>query len=175
MPEEYYTVPLDGPRRLREGDALTLVSTSYMTLEAMRAADALAEIGHEIEVFDLRVLRSLNLDPIAESVNRTGRLMTADTGFRTYGVGAEVAAGITERCFSKLTHAPVRLGLPDHPTPSSRGLVHGFYPDAIRIIDEAAAIIGIDGAKLDQARASITEKRADLPIDIPDPFFKGPF
>lgn len=175
VPEPYYTTALDGPRRLRDGNELTLVSTSYMTLEAMRAADALAEIGHEVEVFDLRVLRPLALDPIAESVGRTGRLMTADTGFRTYGAGAEITAGITERCFSKLRGAPVRLGLPDHPTPSSRGLIQGFYPDAIRIIEEAGAMIGIDAAKLEHAKASIIEKRAGLPIDVPDPFFKGPF
>jgi len=175
VPEARFSEPLDGPRRLREGDDLTIVATSYMTLEALRAADALAEIGHPVEVFDLRVLRPLVLDGIAGSVRRTGRLMTADTGFRTYGAGAEIAAAITEQCFDALKAAPIRIGLPEHPTPSSRGLIHGFYPDAIRIVEEAGRAIGIEAAKLTRAKDSILEKRADLPIDVPDPFFKGPF
>ena len=101
--------------------------------------------------------------------------MTADTGFRPYGAGAEIAATITERQFSKLKSAPIRLGLPEHPTPSSRGLVEGFYPDAIRIVEEAGHAIGIDKTKLNHAKESILENRAGLPVDVPDPFFKGPF
>ena len=73
--EGYVHRPLDGPRTVREGDGLTIVATSYMTLEAVRAADKLAEAGYPVEVLDLRVIRPLNLDPIVESVARTGRLM----------------------------------------------------------------------------------------------------
>ncbi len=175
VPEGFYRAPLDGPKRVRAGDKLTVVATSYMTLEAIRAADVLADLGHRVEVFDLRVLRPLNLDPIAASVDRTGGLLTVDTGFAKFGIGAEIAADITSRCFGALKAAPVRLGLPDHPTPSSRGLVRGFYPDAARIARSCGEMLGLDGETIAKAEARILEERQGLPIDVPDPFFKGPF
>ena len=175
VPEGFYRAPLDGPKRIRGGDRMTIVATSYMTLEAIRAADVLGNLGYPIEVFDLRVLRPLNLDPIAESVARTGRLLTVDTGFRMFGIGAEIAAEITTRCFNDLKAAPVRLGLPDHPTPSSRGLVQGFYPDAARIARSCAAMLDLPEEVIAKAEARIIEERQGLPIDVPDPFFKGPF
>jgi len=175
VPAGYYREPLDGPKRVRSGDNLTVVATSYMTLEAIRAADVLADLGHPIDVFDLRVLRPLNLDPIAASVARTGGLLTVDTGFTKFGIGAEIVAEITTRCFGELKAAPVRLGLPDHPTPSSRGLVRGFYPDAARIARSCAEILGLPEETIARAEARILEERQGLPIDVPDPFFKGPF
>lgn len=171
----YVHRPLDGPRTVRKGDGLTIVATSYMTLEAVRAADRLAEAGYPVEVFDLRVIRPLNLDPIVESVARTGRLLTVDTGFRMFGIGAEIASEVTSRCFDLLEAAPVRLGLPDHPTPSSRGLVRGFYPDAARIARTAGEMMEIDEAEIAGIEAKILADRGDVPIDVPDPFFKGPF
>lgn len=173
--EGYVHRPLDGPRTVRNGDGLTIVATSYMTLEAVRAADKLAEAGHPVEVLDLRVIRPLNLDPIVESVARTGRLLTVDTGFRMFGIGAEIASEVTSRCFDLLDAAPVRLGLPDHPTPSSRGLVKGFYPDAARIARTAAEMMDLDEARISAIEEDILADRKDLPLDVPDPFFKGPF
>ena len=175
VPEGFYRARLDGPKRVRQGDRMTVVATSYMTLEAIRAADVLTDLGYPIDVFDLRVLRPLNLDPIAESVARTGRLLTVDTGFKMFGIGAEIVAEITTRCFGDLKAAPVRLGLPDHPTPSSRGLVQGFYPDAAKIARGCAEMLSLPEEISAKAEARIFEERQGLPIDVPDPFFKGPF
>jgi len=175
VPEGYYTSPLDGPHRIRKGSDVTLVASSYMTLESMRAADALHETGVSADVFDLRVLRPLNLDPIIESVQRTGRLITVDTGFRMYGVGAEIVSEITQRAFPSLKSAPRRIGLPPHPTPSSRGLVVGYYPDAQRIVGEIAASLGLPDDKTAAVQAELTEQRKEIPVDVPDPFFRGPF
>ena len=175
VPEGYYTEPLDGPRRLREGDAATVVATSYMTLEAMRAVDTLVERGVAVDLFDLRVLRPLNLEPIRESVRRTGRLLTVDTGFRLYGAGAEIAADITEHCFASLKAAPRRLGLPEHPTPSSRGLVANYYPDARRVVETLSSMLDLSAETAESALESLIAARGDLPIDVPDQFFRGPF
>lgn len=175
VPEGYYTEPLDGPRRIRDGDAVTIAATSYMALEAMRAADALAAAGVRVDVFDMRVVRPLVLSAIEESVTRTGRLLTVDTGHRMFGIGAEIAAQITERQFGKLKVAPRRLGLPDHPTPSSRGLVPGFYPDAVRIAEEVGDLLDLSPEKITGVVKELRELRGDLPVDVPDPFFKGPF
>jgi pyruvate/2-oxoglutarate/acetoin dehydrogenase E1 component len=175
VPEGYYSSALDGPRVVREGQDATIVATSHAVLEAMRAAEALAEIGLSIEVIDLRVLRPLNLQPILASIAKTGRLITIDTGFVHYGVGSEIVAGVAGAMFDRLKSAPVRLGLPDHPTPSSRGFIPGVYPDAAGCAREIGRMLALDGGRVEQVVTSLEEKRKGLPLDVPDPFFKGPF
>lgn len=175
VPEGYYVEPLDGPRAVHAGKDLTIVATSYMVLEAVRAAEQLEKLGVSATVFDLRVLRPLMLDRVFASVAQTGRLMTVDTGFRKFGIGAEVVSEVVANCFDRLKAAPVRLGLPEHPTPSSRGLVRGFYPDASRILREAGAELGIASDRIEGAVRELEAQRKGLPIDVPDPFFKGPF
>jgi pyruvate dehydrogenase E1 component beta subunit len=175
VPAGYYTEPLDGPREVHKGKDLTIVSTSYMTLEAVRAAEQLEKIGVSAAVFDMRVVRPLILDRIFASVAKTGRLMTVDTGYKKFGIGAEIVSEVVTHCFDKLKAPPVRIGLPDHPTPSSRGLVPGIYPDAARIVREAGAELGIASSKVEEAVKELEAKRKGLPVDVPDPFFKGPF
>ncbi len=175
VPEGYYKNPLDGPRVVREGKDVTIVATSHAVLESMRAADVLQKIGCSAEVLDMRVLRPLNVAPIIASVRKTGRLVTVDTGFVHYGLGAEIIASITSEAFDALKAAPVRLGLPDHPTPSSRGLIPGFYPDSQRIVREVGKMLSLDQAKVDGALKELDEQRKGWQIDQPDPFFKGPF
>jgi pyruvate dehydrogenase E1 component beta subunit len=175
VPVGYYVTPLDGPRVVHGGKDVTIVATSHTVLEAMRAAYALADASCSVEVIDLRVLRPLNLDPIVESVHKTGRLITLDTGFVQYGIGSEIVAGITAAAFEALKVAPRRLGLPDHPTPSSRGMVPGYYPDAPLIVRTVGDILQLDSGHVQNIVAKLDAQRKDLPIDVPDPFFKGPF
>lgn len=175
VPEGYFELPLDGPRAIREGTDVTVVATSHMTLEAMRAADALMKFGIDVEVIDLRVLRPLNCELIAQSLIRTGRLMTIDTGWVSYGIGAEIVARMSSAAFSSMKVPPVRVGMGEHPTPSSRGLIHGFYPDAVSISREIGKMVDLAPQEIEAACQKLTEERADLPIDVPDPFFKGPF
>lgn len=175
VPEGYYVEPMDGPRAVHEGKDITIVATSYMTLEAVRAAEALEKLGFSATVFDLRVLRPLVLDRIFESVQQTGRLLTVDTGFRKFGIGAEVVSEVVANCFSALKAAPIRMGLPDHPTPSSRGLVPGIYPDSMAMLRNIGRMLGISETKIAGAVAELLAQRKGLPIDVPDPFFKGPF
>ena len=175
VPEGYYKNALDGPRIVREGKDVTIVATSHGVLEAMRAADVLHKIGCSAEVIDMRVLRPLNVAPIVASVSKTGRLITVDTGFVRFVLGAEIVASVMTEVFDALKAAPVRLGLPDHPTPSSRGLIPGFYPDSQRIVREAGKILALDQVKVDSALKELDIQRKDLQIDQPDPFFKGPF
>ena len=175
VPAGYYSEPMDGPREIRNGKDITIVATSYMTLEAVRAAKALEKLGYTATVFDLRVLRPLMLDKIFASVQKTGRLLTVDTGFKKFGVGAEVVSQVVSNCFDALKTAPVRIGLPDHPTPSSRGMVPGIYPDAVSMLRTLGKMLGIAEDKVSDAAAELAAQRKELPIDVPDPFFKGPF
>ena len=77
-----------------------------------------------------------DLELINESVAKTGRLMTVDTGFKTLGIGAEIVSQVISTNFNQLKSAPIRLGLPDHPIPSSVGYIDGLYVDASIIFKE---------------------------------------
>lgn len=175
VPEGAEAAPLDGPRRLRSGGDLTLVASSYMVLEAMEAAEALAGVGIGVDLFDLRVIRPLDVAPIVESARRTGRVLIVDTGWKTFGVGAEIAARVTESCFADLKAAPRRIGLPDYPTPSSRSLARAFYATSREIAAEAATLVGVTGSRIEKMTGDIARQRGDVPFDVPHPAFRGPF
>jgi pyruvate/2-oxoglutarate/acetoin dehydrogenase E1 component len=175
VPEGHYATPLDGPAILRPGGDATIVATSYMNLEALRAAEVLAGVGCEVELIDLRMVRPLNMAPILESVGRTGRLMTVDSSWAAFGTGAEVCAQVAEHAFSGLKAPPKRLALADHPTPSSRGMVPGFYPDSISIAQAVGEMCGLSSADVSSVVAKLVEMNGDQPIDTPNAYFKGPF
>jgi len=168
-------MPLDGPRRLREGDDCTVVATSYMTLEALQAVDALAAGGCNVDLFDLRVLRPLRLDAIIESVRRTGRLVTVDTGHATYGIGAEIVARVLTEAFGSMKAAPCRIGLPEHPTPSARSLAEVYYPRSPLIATRIAEVVGLPAHRIAELAHALGTTRDAVPLDIPHPSFKGPF
>jgi len=175
VPAERYTTPLTGPERVRDGKDVTIVASSYNVLEAIEATDAMAACGVGADMFDLRVLRPLDIAPILESVRRTGRLVLLDTGWMLYGIGAEIAARATEACFTELKAAPRRLGLPEYPTPSSRGLIGAFYPNSSRVIETVAELIPEAEERLAEALAVVEKRRSTVPVDVPHPAFRGPF
>jgi pyruvate dehydrogenase E1 component beta subunit len=175
VPKGRYLIPLSGPRHAHEGDRATLVATSYMTLEAMRAASALARRGCAVDLWDLRLLRPLDLTPVIESVRRTGRLVVCDTGWRTLGPGAEIVAQVAENALDALKKPPLRIGLPDYPTPSSRALAAAYYPGSAAIIEAVTKLCDLDRADSEAARAEVIAARGAIPIDKPAPDFKGPF
>lgn len=175
VPEGRYSAPLDRPKVVRRGEAATIVATSYMVLEALRAAAALEHVGCSVEVIDLRVLRPLNLVPILESVRKTGRLIVCDTGWRQFGIGAEIVASVAEQAFDALKKPAIRIGLPDHPTPSSLSLAAVYYPDSKDIVDKVGLLCGLDGGMVKKACAEVAAARKGVPVDKPDPAFKGPF
>ena len=168
VPEGSYRVPLGQARVVREGQDLTIVSTSYMTLEAMRAAEILAKDGLEAEVLDVRTLSPLDDATILDSVRRTGRLLVADTGWKSVGFGAEIVARIAEEAFSSLKAPPRRVALPDCPTPTTPALADHYYPRAINIVHTAKSMLGLNGEE-PLLLPSTT------PLDVPDMSFTGPF
>jgi len=173
--DEYDSLPLDGPKIVREGRDFTVVAASYMTLEAMMAADVLSSVGVELEVLDIRVARPFVYDKIKASVSKTGQLLTVDMGWRQYGLGAEIVSEITEHCFSSLKGPPQRLGVADHPTPSSRGLIVNYYPDALDIARSVCRSLEFSESKMQTVLALFEDARQKNPIDTPHPAFKGPF
>lgn len=169
VPEGYFSTELGTARVLREGSDVTLVAASYMTLEALRAASKLADHGVEAEVIDLRTIRPIDTQTILKSVAKTGRLVIADTGHRAFGISAEVSALVTESAFSNLKAAPVRIGLPDFPTPTSPALAASYYPTSVDI-----AVASMEVLERRYSRDLFTDKHT-ASHDQPDASFAGPF
>lgn len=167
--------PLDGPKQLRSGTQATVVSTSYMTLEAMAAVDALADEGCKVDLFDLRVLAPLDLSAITASLRKSGRLVTIDTGHKSHGIGAEVTAQLCEECFDAIQQPPLRIGLPDYPVPSSAGLAAHYYPRSPQIAGAIGELCGLSLQRCAKVVRTLEEQSSAHPIDVPNPSFKGPF
>jgi len=169
VPGGDYRVPLGEARRMREGDAVTIVAMSYMTVEAMHAADHLATHGIACDLLDLRTIRPLDMAAVARSVRRTGRLLVLDTGFTTGGVAGEIVARVAGEEWSRLRAAPRRLGMPDFPEATSPALTEGYHVRAEHI---AAAVGDMLGCEV-EARQLAAQRRH--PHDVPGDWFAGPF
>lgn len=142
VPQEMYEVPIGKAAVRREGSEITIVASSYLASEAVKAAATLADRGIDAEVIDLRTIKPLDREAIAASVRKTGRLLAVDGGWRSFGVSAEVAAVAAEEAFHAL-RAPVRrLALPDTPAPASRSLEHVYYRHASHIVDAVCDMLG---------------------------------
>ena len=140
VPEEEYLLPLGVADVKRAGRDVTIVAWSKMCLEALRAAEALAEEGIEAEVIDPRSLDPLDFDTILSSVLRTRRAVVAEEGWRNVGVGAELAARLQEHLFYDLDAPVQRVAAADVPTPYAKNLEQLAIPNAQRIVDSVLKI-----------------------------------
>jgi acetoin:2,6-dichlorophenolindophenol oxidoreductase subunit beta len=134
VPEEMYTVPIGKAAVRRRGRDLTIVASSWMAAEAVRAAAELDRDGIDAEVVDLRSLKPWDHELVCESVRKTGHLVIADGGWRSCGVAAEIAATVVEEAFDALKGPVVRVTLPDTPAPMSRALEKVYYKGAADIV-----------------------------------------
>jgi pyruvate dehydrogenase E1 component beta subunit len=132
-----YTVPLGLAQVLREGSDLTIVAHSYTVQRALRVADRLGHDGLSVEVVDLRSLRPLDMETVVASVRKTNRVVVAEEGWSTYGVGAELAARIQRACFDDLDAPVERVGSAEVPMPYAKPLELAALPLESKI--EAAA------------------------------------
>ncbi len=167
VPEEIYEIPLGKGRVIREGKDCTIVACSYMTLEALRAADFLKEKGISVEVIDLRTLKPLDDDLIFASVAKTGRMIVADSGHYTGGFAGEIIARVSEKLFSHLKAPPSRITVPDFPSPSTPALTKYYYPRYNDIVIKVMEMLG--------KKDNLTFPTETEPLDVPDASFTGPF
>jgi 2-oxoisovalerate dehydrogenase E1 component beta subunit len=126
--------PLHQARVVREGIDITVVAYGPMVKTAMEAAVAAEEEGKSIEVVDLRSLSPLDMPTVRASVEKTGRAVVVHEAPVFLGMGAEVAARVTEQCFYSLEAPVMRVGGFDTPYPPSR-LEEDYLPDLDRILD----------------------------------------
>jgi pyruvate dehydrogenase E1 component beta subunit len=126
--------PLYSSRVVRRGTDATVVAYGPMVKTVLDAATAAASEGRELEVIDLRSLSPLDLAPVYDSVRQTGRLVVVHEAPSNIGLGAEVAARVTEQCFYSLEAPVLRVTGFDTPYPSAR-LEDEYLPDLDRVLD----------------------------------------
>jgi acetoin:2,6-dichlorophenolindophenol oxidoreductase subunit beta len=145
VPDEPKPVPIGVAKTLREGSDVTIVALSRLVAGALEAAESLAEDGIEAEVIDPRTLVPLDLEPIAESVRRTNRLVVAHEAVLQGGFGAEIAAQVGAVAFDHLDAPIERVGAPFTPIPLSPGLEDEYLPGADEVEAAARAALGVAG------------------------------
>jgi len=133
--------PLGTSKIQREGDDVTIVAYSKMVQAALQAADMLAEDGIEAEVVDLRSLRPLDMGPVIDSFKRTNRAVVAEEGWRSYGVGSEVAARIYELAFDYVDAPVKRVAQAEVPLPYNADLEQLALPQTEDIYNAAKEVI----------------------------------
>jgi pyruvate dehydrogenase E1 component subunit beta len=142
VPDGDYTTPIGKAAVRRTGTDITIVGVSRMAVLAHEAAKQLEEEDIDAEVIDLRSIRPIDWAPIAESVRRTSRCLVVEEGWATYGVTAEIAAGVQERCFDYLDAPIRRLGGAQVPMPYSLPLEKASIPTSEDIKKLAREVVG---------------------------------
>ncbi len=125
----------------RVGRDLSIVTYGGSLPRVMEAAQALAAIGIEAEVIDLRVLRPLDMPAVLESVRKTHRLLVVDEGWRSCSLAAEVMACVAEEAFFDLDAPPARVCSEEVPIPYAKHLEEAALPSAPKIIAAAMNLV----------------------------------
>ncbi len=149
VPQGDYIIPLGVADVKRQGKDATIVSYSRMAMRSLEAAEILAQQhGIDAEVIDVRTLKPLDIKTIAESVRKTGRLVTVSEGFGVCGAGREITGRFMEYEFDDGSHgfdyldsAPVNLAAADVPPPMSEPLEMASIPSVEKIVETVKRIV----------------------------------
>ena len=134
VPEEPYEIPFGQAAIVREGKDLTVVALAFMVSQTLKACQQLEKEGISVELIDPRTVAPLDIETIAQSVAKTGRLLIVDEAFAPYGIGAEIAAQLAERGFDDLDAPIHRLNGVHTPTPYSPTLEAALVPNVAQIV-----------------------------------------
>ncbi len=133
-------MPLGSAAVRREGEHVTVLGWLLMHHLCMAAAETLAGEGIDVEVIDVRSLAPFDYETIGASVEKTGRVVIVEEGPRTGGVGAELAAGLMERCGESMLAPIARVASADVPVPFAPELESLYRPDTARIAEAVREI-----------------------------------
>ncbi len=139
VPEGEYTIPIGKSTVHRPGKDITIVTYSKMLEISTKAADILAKEGIQAEIIDLRSLRPLDMDPALASFKKTNRAVIVEEGWRSFGVGSEVAARLYEEAFDYVDAPIRRVAQKEVPLPYSRNLEQLALPqveDVVKAVKE---------------------------------------
>jgi pyruvate dehydrogenase E1 component beta subunit len=141
VPEEDYTTPIGVSKVQRSGDDVTIVAYSKGLEISLKAAERLASEGIQAEIVDLRSLRPLDMGPVIASFKKTNRAVIVEEGWRSYGVGAEVAARIYEEAFDYLDAPIQRVAQKEVPLPYNRALEQLALPQVDDVVQAVKEVI----------------------------------
>jgi pyruvate dehydrogenase E1 component beta subunit len=141
VPDGDYTVPLGKSKIQRPGNDVTIVTYSKMLEFSTRAAEQLAKEGIQAEIVDLRSLRPLDMGPVLESFKKTNRAVIVEEGWRSYGVGSEVAARIYEEAFDYVDMPIKRVAQQEVPLPYNRALEQMALPQVEDIVKAVKEVL----------------------------------
>ncbi len=141
VPEADYTVPIGVSDVKRPGSDVTLVAYAQGLQVALEAAEQLSKEGIEAEVVDLRTLRPLDINPVLKSFQKTFKAVIVEEGYRTYGVGAEIAARLQEEAFDYMDAPIKRVAQLEVPLPYSRELEQSALINSKRVIEAVKEIL----------------------------------
>ena len=144
VPEDEYLIPIGKADLKREGDHCTIVTNGKMALVAMQAADALAKEDIKVDVVDLRTVRPMDVEAIAQSVQKTNRAVVLEEGWELAGIGAQVVDFIQRECFDDLDAPVVRVHQADVPMPYAKNLEKLAKPDAAKTIAAVKKVMYIE-------------------------------
>jgi pyruvate dehydrogenase E1 component beta subunit len=164
VPDGDFTVRIGEPHLLRKGRDISVIATSWMNVEAVKAAEILERRGVSVEIIDVRTLAPLEDEMLVDSASRTGHCLVADNDWTFCGYGAEIAARIAEKCFGKLKSPVERIGFAHVPCPTARHLENEFYPNALTIVRAIERKLGLTPTDVSGENFYSHENR-----------FKGPF
>jgi len=137
VPDGDYVLPIGKSTIQRAGRDVTIVTYSKGLEISIKAADELARDGIQAEIVDLRTLRPLDMSPVLESFRKTNRAVIVEEGWRSYGVGSEIAARIYENAFDYVDAPIKRVAQKEVPLPYNRALEQAALP---QVADVVAAI-----------------------------------
>jgi pyruvate dehydrogenase E1 component beta subunit len=139
--EEEALVPIGKSKIQRHGSDVTIVSYSKMLETSLKATDQLIKEGIEAEVVDLRTLRPLDMEPVIESFKKTNRAVIVEEGWRSFGVGSEVASRLYEEAFD-YADAPIqRVAQKEVPLPYNRELEQMALPQVDDVINAVKEVL----------------------------------
>jgi len=126
VPDDYYTVPVGEARLAREGSDVSIITYGMGVHWALELAQNLPDVS--LEVLDLRTLLPWDKDAVARTVKKTNRVLVLHEDTLTGGIGAEIAAWISEHCFADLDAPVMREASLDTPIPFAPTLERNFLP-----------------------------------------------
>lgn len=164
VPKEEFTIPFGQSNLIRKGKDMTIIATSWMNVEALKAAEILKKRGVSIEIIDPRTISPFNEEMAVASVKKTGLCIIADNDWLNCGFSAEIAARIYEKCLNNLKQPIKRIGFAQTPCPTARHLENEFYPNAVNIIKTVEKMLKLSPTDLSKEEFYSHTNR-----------FKGPF
>jgi pyruvate dehydrogenase E1 component beta subunit len=171
VPKKYYKNKTNKINKILNGKDLTIVANGYNLLEVLELKKIINKINVSFDLFDLNIIQPLYTKDILKSLKKTGRIILIDSGYKKFGIGAEILSQIMENNMNSLKHKPIRIGLPFAPTPSSRFLAKNYYPNKEKILSSILDVMN----KKKYKNYLLKLIKSQIPVDVPDLNFKGPF